>query len=357
MLRIHARGKRSRRQLAVTQATHEADRRYRLLAETIPQIVWTARPDGGLDYLNPQWTEFTGLSVEAGLGDGWATCLHPDDRGCIVAAWAEAVQRGHVFKAEFRARNAAGAYRALTGQAKPLRDESGGIRLWFGTATDISEIVAAREVLARQHAELERQVADRTAALVASEARFRAIFENVPDMVFVVRVGGDGKVTYEAVNPAVERLAGRPAADMLGLRVQENVLAGEAGESQVARYRACAAGRQAMRFDTSFPFSGGTRIAESILQPLAGADTQAVRILETAQDITERRQLERQLAQAQKMVAVGQLTGGVAHDFNNLLLVVLGSLEQLERRLAHGRAPEAPPVIARAKHAIDRGRS
>lgn len=135
------------------------DVHYRILAEAIPQIVWTANPDGWLDYYNQRWFDYTGLTLEQTQGWGWEPVLHPDDLQNCVDRWTHAFSTGDLYETEYRFKRAAdGAYRWHLGRALPVRDADGAIVKWFGTCTDIHDQKEAAEVLRRSHDELEKQL-------------------------------------------------------------------------------------------------------------------------------------------------------------------------------------------------------
>jgi PAS domain S-box-containing protein len=144
------------------RANAEANERYyRFLAEAIPQIIWTAHPDGFIDYYNQRWYEYSGMTLEETEGWGWQAALHPDDAERSVEHWKHCVETGEVFDIEYRFRRASdGQYRWHLGRALPLRDADGQIVKWFGTSTDIDD---------RKHAEeQQRFLAEASAALVTS---------------------------------------------------------------------------------------------------------------------------------------------------------------------------------------------
>jgi PAS domain S-box-containing protein len=121
---------------------------YRHLADAMPQIVWTARPDGYLDYYNQRWFEYTGMTLEQTQGWGWQPVLHPEDVEHCLKRWAKAVETGEAYEIEYRFRRASdGSYRWHLGRGVPMRDESGAIIKWFGTATDIDDRKRAEESL------------------------------------------------------------------------------------------------------------------------------------------------------------------------------------------------------------------
>jgi len=121
------------------QALEESENRFRTLATTIPQIVWTTNEAGQLDYLSDQWEAYTGQSVAEGLSKNHLM-IHPDDLQKLADRWLQAVETGSEWKMDYRIRNkASGKYRWFTGLTAPLKDSDGRILKWIGTATDIHE--------------------------------------------------------------------------------------------------------------------------------------------------------------------------------------------------------------------------
>jgi PAS domain S-box-containing protein len=148
----------------------ESDRRFKAITNSIDQMIWTTLPDGLHDYFNDRWFEFTGMTPNATEGDGWSAVLHPDDRERAWQRWCASLATGEPYEVEYRLRHRSGAYRWVLGRAQPQRDEDGSIVRWFGTCTDIQDLVEAREVLSRSREELGQLVAARTAALEAEMA-------------------------------------------------------------------------------------------------------------------------------------------------------------------------------------------
>ncbi|MFA9445796.1 PAS domain S-box protein [Egicoccus sp. AB-alg6-2] len=146
----------------------------RQLFETLPQIVWVTRPDGWHVHFNRQWFDFTGLTLEDSIGDGWNHAFHPDDRARAAARWAEATGSGEPYEIEYRLRRHDGAYHWMLGRAEPLRDADGTIVTWFGTCTDIEELKQAQERNDAQ-ARLLDQVSD---AIIAHDLGHRVLYWN-----------------------------------------------------------------------------------------------------------------------------------------------------------------------------------
>src|SRR6266849_8276173 len=118
------------------------------LIDAIPQLVWTGRPDGYVDYYNQRWRDDTGMTTEQAQGDGWMQCTHPDDRQRVLAVWQSAVQTGRPYEAEQRLRHGtSGDYRWFLMQAVPFTDAQGTILKYIGTCTDIHDKKQAEDEL------------------------------------------------------------------------------------------------------------------------------------------------------------------------------------------------------------------
>jgi len=134
-----------------------SERTLRELTETIPQMLWSAEPDGAIDYCNQRVLDYTGLSAEQVRGAGWMKTVHRDDIEIMSRAWTAAVSSGEPFQQEFRCLRAADrAYRWCISRALPQRDQSGRIIKWFGTVVDLHDWKEAQQALQMTQAELAR---------------------------------------------------------------------------------------------------------------------------------------------------------------------------------------------------------
>lgn len=215
-------------------ALRESQRQFRELAEGLPQLVWTDRPDGYCDYLSPQWVRYTGIPEADQLGYGWADQVHPDDRPRATAAWDRAVAAGTDYEVEFRIRRADGVYRWFQTRGVPLRDESGAVVKWFGTNTDVEDYKRTE------------------AALRESEARFHRTFDHMLEGCQII--GFDWRYLY--VNDSVVAHAGRTRDDLVGRTMME-VYPGIEGTELFAVLRRCMADRTAHRVENRFEFPDG----------------------------------------------------------------------------------------------------
>jgi PAS domain S-box-containing protein len=121
------------------KALQSSERDLRSIISTIPTMVWSAAPDGSVDFFNPRWLDYTGLSADESRNWKWTEAIHPDDLSRLSDAWQGSLVGGEPGEAEARVRRFDGAYRWFLFRANSLRDESGKIVKWYGTNTDIDD--------------------------------------------------------------------------------------------------------------------------------------------------------------------------------------------------------------------------
>lgn len=150
----------------IAEILRKSEQYFRQMADLIPQIIWTARADGYVDYYNSRWYEYMGF--KDGLGDeSWISVLHPDDSQRCINEWQHSIQTGDPYLIEIRLQEATtGNYRWFLGKALCMKDADGVITRWFGTCTDIHE-----QKMLRVH--LEHLVEDRTKELRRSNEDLR----------------------------------------------------------------------------------------------------------------------------------------------------------------------------------------
>jgi two-component system sensor histidine kinase/response regulator len=191
----------------IQSSLQESLQRFTLLAETMPQMIWTAKPDGKLDYYNRRWYDFTGLTLEQTRDWGWKMVLHPADLQNSLDRWNESIKTGCDYEVEYRFRRGSdGVYRWHLGRAFPLRDDKGNIVQWVGTCTDIEDQKRAR-------AELEDRVAWRTKELGRAREALQSVLD-AATQVSIIATEPDGLITL--FNRGAEQLLGYRADEMVG---------------------------------------------------------------------------------------------------------------------------------------------
>jgi PAS domain S-box-containing protein len=130
------------------------------VVNTVPAYVWSTSPEGRVDFVNDRWLQFTGLALDEAIGWKWEAVVHPDDRTRVVADWHTALKNGRAMESEARVRRADGEYCWWFTRNVPLRDETGKLVKWYGTAIDIEDRKRAEQALRK------------------SEERWRSVFEN-----------------------------------------------------------------------------------------------------------------------------------------------------------------------------------
>jgi PAS domain S-box-containing protein len=144
-------------QKRIHSALLASEARFRQLADSMPQIVWTAGPDGNIDYLNERWYEYTRFSPDESGDTNWESMLHPEDVQRSRETWDAAVASGNPYNIEFRFWDQAESrWRWFVGRALPVRDTQGNIVKWFGSCTDIDEQKRVQDELRRANEDLEQ---------------------------------------------------------------------------------------------------------------------------------------------------------------------------------------------------------
>jgi PAS domain S-box-containing protein len=178
---------------SVPEEPEQQGNQYRSLAEAIPQIVWTARADGCVEYLNRRWLNYTGRSETSSHGWGWTDVVHPDDMSHCLRLWKTSLETGQPYELQYRLRRHDGVYRWFLGRAIAVYNRDFRIVKWFGTCTDIDD---------QKNSERQHQIlADAGAVLSASldyepslQAVAQLVVPDFADWCVIEMVGEDGKI-------------------------------------------------------------------------------------------------------------------------------------------------------------------
>ncbi|WP_277969791.1 sensor histidine kinase [Sphingomonas echinoides] len=170
---------------AIARATiADSEGRFRTLADSMPQMVWSTRPDGFHDYYNARWYEFTGMFPGSTDGDAWNDIFHPEDQARAWEQWRHSLATGEPYQIEYRLRHRDGTYRWTLGRALPMVDAEGAIMRWIGTCTDIHEQKLAseeREVIAQELSHRIKNIFAVISGLISFAARANPDFRPIAD--------------------------------------------------------------------------------------------------------------------------------------------------------------------------------
>ncbi|MDH3595339.1 MAG: PAS domain S-box protein [Rhodospirillales bacterium] len=296
-------------------ALRASEERFRDMASNVPGVVYQFRLDAdgrpSFPYVSPTLLEITGLRPEAVMADAklWLDTVHPDDRAEFEASIDRSARTLSPWTWEGRMVRASGGILWIRGASVPRRLQDGSI-LWNGLVLDVS---------GHKRAE---------AAVRTRDAWLRAILENAP--IQIVLKDTQGRIMALSENVAdsfgltMDDFIGRTTADFLPDDVAERYMAADREVVETGR---------TIQQEILEDWEGVARHYLSAKFPLRDDGGRIAGVCSLTSDITEVKQAEERLHQAQKMEAVGQLTGGVAHDFNNLLAVIVGNAELLGQRL------------------------
>ncbi|MFT3928597.1 MAG: PAS domain-containing protein [Myxococcales bacterium] len=315
------------------RALSESRERFRNLAEGMPHMLWQLDANGTLIYANRGWCRYFGRDSIALFQ--WSEVVHPDDLERVVNAFP-AMTQGETNLEPFRLRSHDGTYRWFTCRSVPARDEFGQLQHITGISTDVDELKRVEE------------------ALRVSQARLGTALQAAGMGTWVWEIEGDHMLWDESMTQLFGLDPAQPEP-----RTMQNLLSLAHPEDRPGIERAV---RRALRHEGDFEaeyralcpngrtlwLSAKGRMEDDTLG-------RPHRLFGACVDVTQHKQLEAELRQAQKMEAIGQLAGGVAHDFNNLLTVILGQASIAE--LAPALPKQARDSIRDISEAAERAAS
>jgi len=292
--------------LCVRTRAQEEEHRFRFLSDRIPQIIWTSRPDGKLDYHNQRWFDYTGLSLEQTQDWAWEAVLHPDDLQTCVQLWKHALTTGCNYEVECRFRRARdGMYRWHLGRAFALRDERGEIIQWIGSWTDIEDQKRSRDELAKCVAEQTTELFGANVALKEKQQFLEVLLDNLN--VGIIASDAEGRATL--LNRTIRQYNNLPT---------EGPVPDTSIEDRPTRYGLYyAGGTELMRPEDTpthralsgesvrefeyviMPPGGARRLVVASAQPLLAHDGRKLGAVVAVHDITDRKVAEQRLRESE----------------------------------------------------------
>jgi PAS domain S-box-containing protein len=307
--------------------------RFRALAEATPQIVLSALPNGTIEYVNPRFAALTGLDPSCVAAPG-APALHPADRDQVLLAWRRALRRRAPATAEFRLRRAGGGWLWVTASVLPAAGPDGAVQRFIAAASDVTDLIEAREALARQvtaEAAARRAALEAAVALTATEERFRRFAEASPDVMWIA---AEDHRKLEYVSPAARGVWGIPPSRMTaGTDGWEGTLHPEDRESTLRAFH------DGVKDGAPFTWEyrilrpdGSARWIRDTSFTLRGRPGESARIAGIARDITLSKASE-----ARDAMLLGELN----HRVKNTLATVQSLMVQTARTAAFAQDPMA----------------
>jgi PAS domain S-box-containing protein len=311
-----------------------SEEQLRLATESAEIGLWDVDPVHGTLFWPARVKAMFGISPEVPvtMADFYEG-LHPEDRAHTAEAFASAADpdRRAIYDVEYRTIGKEdGVVRWLAAKGRGLFDDEGTCIRVIGTAIDITARKRDDARLRELNESLESRVAERTDELAQSERRFRGIFDTTHQLMSLAALDG----TLLVANRAALEAIGATQEQVAGLRMWDAPwwAASPAEARHLREGLARVARGEFVRYEAELVLPAGPRVFDFSMKPVLDDDGTPVFLVAEGRDITEQKQAEAALRQAQKMDAVGQLTGGIAHDFNNLLGAVVGSLDLIRRR-------------------------
>jgi two-component system cell cycle sensor histidine kinase/response regulator CckA len=290
------------------EAVRRSEEEFRAMANTIPQLVWMANPDGGIFWYNQGWYEYTGTTPQQMEGGGWQSVHDPVALPKVMERWLVSIATGQPFEMTFPLRSAQGEFRAFLTRVAPVKDASGKVVRWFGTNTDVEE---------RNRAE-------------AALREYARVVEGLEEMILVV----DRQYRYLIANKAFLNFRGMSAEQVIGRRADE-IVGKDVFESSVKeRMDECFQGK-VVQYEIAFDFPNqGERdlfVSYFPIEGPAGVD----RIACVLQDITDRKLAEEALRNSEERfskafrnsplaITISTESEGRYLDVNDAFLQMLG---------------------------------
>jgi PAS domain S-box-containing protein len=304
----------------IQQSLSDSERRFRDMADNAPVMIGISDANGGCEFMNRGWLEFTGRALSQERGFGWATSVHADDRQRCMAIYQSSLTARCEFEMDYRLRRHDGIYRWILARCVPRYTDKGEFLGFIGSAIDVTD---------RRRQE---------SALRQSEERYRAVVDSQTELV--CRFTPDTTLTF--VNEAYCRFLGKRRDVLLGSALTA-YLSAETREFVGRSVAQALSGASSAEWECEMTYPDGSRGWQHwICKAIDGGHETPAELQAIGHDITDRKRAEqahRQLAHTARLAAVGELTALVAHEINQPLCAILSNAEAAETLLSRENPP------------------
>lgn len=336
----------NREQMSEQQVHERTEQRFRAFVENANDVVFTLTSDGVFSYVSPRWKEAFGYEIEETLGRSFVNFVHPEDVQNCYDFLVKTIESGHRQSGiEYRVKRKDGTYVWYKANGSIINDSEDDKPTFIGIGRDITERKESEEELQILYNDLERKVAERTADLqyaysqlideindrcelennlLASEQRFRIFFEKSSDAIFILNLK---KNIIENANEAALTMLMSPLEEVIGKSPAhfspEFQPDGLSSKDKAAAMMQLAKQNGVHRFEWMHQSAYRPQFPADVALTCVD-DGKSPFILATLRDMSERKQIEKQLLLSQKLELVGRFAGGIVHDINNKLSIIMG---------------------------------
>ncbi|KAK5171940.1 uncharacterized protein LTR77_003577 [Saxophila tyrrhenica] len=325
--------------MTIDKQQKENANQFEAICNMVPQMIWRTTPEGDHDYYSDRWYSYTGLTKEQSEGEGWVNAFHPDDLAIAEPRWNHSLATGDEYLTEYRCKNANGEWRWMLGRAVPMRDADGNIVKWFGTCTDIEDLVQTREQAKQTRAQLERVIEHARITLWAVDTDKKlALLEGKPMWSPKKDLEMYDKTRKQQIGMDIEEIfvkQGRQAEVLLYIEPINEILAGSV-EDKTVEVEVTANNRwyRTRLFPSYRQDRAGGLEGDEFIDGVVGVSMEITELRRAAQEV-EKRNRENSRLMAQSVAAKeaskmkSQFLANMSHEIRTPIAGVIGMAELL----------------------------
>ena len=303
-------------------ALRESETLFRTLSSLAPIGIFQTNAEGDCTYANKHWQTISGQTLEESLGNGWSKAIHPDDREVLLKEWAKAVRQGQEFTFEYRIITPQGETRWAHGHVTAISSNSGNLTGYVGTLEDITE---------RKEKEAEIK-------------RLKEYNENIVASIPTAILTCDQELKVKTVNQASCELFHQREQDIVGSHLSKilgpDVIHKEKLDQRILEVLKIKEPSEEMEIKYNFPKIGDKVLSLKIVG-ISHEEGEEGEVLFLIDDMTEKRELQEGIRQADRLASIGQMAAGLAHEINNPLAIIKGNAQYMRKIMQRKKFPSS----------------